>query len=193
MSPRKANMNKEIVALISNLCGQSSTLTVPKMYVELTGSHSRGMVLAQCIFWSNKSKNNDGWFFKPYTDWQEELHMSERSMRRHFEKLEEAGYITTKVKKVGGLNIKHVFTHTSKIIESLRHLAVKNLPNQTYGDDGTEDAQESSPEMGPIEQSGRFEGDTLAGSTIYRRIHTDTKDSETKSETPSSSFFLPKK
>jgi hypothetical protein len=187
MKTSKANINKEIIALFS---GQASILTTPKLYVDLTGKHSLALVLNQCVFWSNKSKLNGGWFYKTYEDWFEEVHMPERSLRRYFDKLEEAGWIITKVKKVNGQNIKHIFTNLDYIIESLSNITNNDCPNQPTCPSGSIPIQNTCTNIAPTGQSGRMEPANLAGSTIY----TDENIQNTKTYDPSfrSSSFLSK-
>lgn len=190
MSPKKANnINKEIVALFSGFSGQSNTVTIPRMYVELTGSHSTGVVLNQCVFWSNKSKKEEGWFYKTYEEWFEEIHVPERTLRRHFEKLELAGWITTKIKKVNGINVKHIFTHTDRIIESLQNKLYNNNPNQPIcpvSINTGETAVQNLTHPATLADSDR----PLCPVPLY----TDDYIQNTKDcETTSSSFFLPKK
>lgn len=187
-------MNKEILALFS---GQAATLTTPKLYVELTGSYSLAIVLNQCVFWSNKSSSKDGFFYKSYEEWFEEIHIPERTLRRRFDFLEKEGWIETKIKKVNGLNIKHVKTHVDKILDSISGILFSNSPSRphTYSGAGntlndTENEQKICTQIAPTGHIGRLEPATLSGSYIYTdnnlQITTTTK-------TESSSFFTDSK
>ena len=175
MSTPKKNLNKEIIALFS---GQSSVLTIPKLYVEIAGSHSLALVLNQCVFWSNKSSLSDGWFHKKYSDWFDEIHIKERTLRRRFEKLSEKGWVKTKTKMVNGLNTMHFQPDMDKIIESIENLLNKNNPNRTTCPDGSDNDPETCPVGATIEQKSciksapcgqnvRTEPDNLSVSTIY--------------------------
>src|ERR1700679_1115233 len=162
MSTPKINLNKEIVALFS---GQSSVVTTPKLYIQLTGNHSLAVVLNQCVYWSNKSSGKGGWFYKDYEEWFEEIHIPERTLRRRFDKLEELGWITTKVKKVHGLNVKHVCPHMDKIIESISIMLNKEHPNRPDWPNGEENEQKICTKAAPTGHFGRSESATLAGSS----------------------------
>ncbi len=164
MSTSKKNLNKEIIALFS---GQSSILTVPKLYVQLTGNYSLALVLNQCVFWSNKSSLQDGWFHKKYEDWFEEIHIPERTLRRRFIKLSERGWVKTKTKMVNGLNTMHFQPDMEKIIESIENLLNNNDPNRPLCPDGSNNEPNSCTKVVPCGQLGRTESATLAGSTIY--------------------------
>lgn len=129
MNVHKLNVNKHILTLFS---GQASIVTTPKIYIELTGSHSLATVLNQCVLWSNKTNINDGWFYKDYQGWFDEIRIPERTLRRRFDLLEQKGWISTKVKMIRGKNIKHIYTHIEKIIESLSNMLNENSQLTKY-------------------------------------------------------------
>ncbi len=179
MSSQKINLNKKILALFS---GQASTITTPRLYIQLTGSHSLGAVLNQAVYWSTRSHCDDQWFYKKYDEWFEEINVPERTLRRHFDKLEERGWITTKVKKVGGNNIKHVRPDMERIIESISTMLNLDRPNRPQCPDKPEvkqPAQDPNPNpctiIAPTGQIGRLEPANLAGSSYtddYLQINT---------------------
>lgn len=159
-----SNRNKELLILFP---GNRSYLTTPKLYVQLTGSHSLALVLSQCIFWSNKSNNKEGYFFKSYDEWFEELNIPERTLRRRFEKLEELGFLSTKIKIVNGLTKKHIFVNWEFVKDSLANLLCIE-PQETNG------------------QLGRSGTAKVADPTI---IYTDEYRQTTTEESVSDSFF----
>lgn len=162
--PKISNLNKHIIGLFS---GQERIVTTPKIYISLTGSLSLAVVLNQCVFWSNKSSLKHGWFYKDYVEWFEETHIPERTLRRRFDKLEEAGLIITKVKKVNGINTKHIFTCLDKIYELILNISDETCPDRPYCPDGLNIDHEYSTKVAPTGQSGRLETAKVAGSTIY--------------------------
>lgn len=164
MSGSKINLNKEIISLFS---GQASIVTTPKLYIQLTGSHSLATVLNQCVFWSNKSELKDGWFYKKYTEWYEEIHIPERTLRRCFERLEILGWITTKVKKVKGVNIKHIHPNMDRIIESISDMLSTDSPIRPLCPPGSINDQNSCTKIAPTGHIGRSETATLSDSSIY--------------------------
>ena len=117
--------------LISEI-GQS--FTMPKLFVKLTGSHSLALVLNQINFWTGKStKLKDGWFSKSYEQWQEELFIPERTMRRYINKLKDIGFIHTKVIKVKGITTLCFRCDRSKLNNEISLLLIdmnKNVANR---------------------------------------------------------------
>ncbi len=183
MSTQKLNLNKKILALFS---GQASMVTTPKLYVQLTGSHTLAIVLSQCVYWSDKSECEDGWFYKRYDEWFEEIHIPERTLRRRFDHLEMLGWITTKVKKVRGTNIKHIHPNMDLIIESLNTMLNKTCPDRPTSPVSPESEQKPCTKVAPTGQSGRSETAKLADSSIY----TEDYDQKKLTNCPSSSSFL---
>lgn len=64
---------KSIVAMIRAISGQANVLTIPRIYIDLTKSHRAALFLSQCVYWSDKTKDSDGWFYKTDAEWREEL------------------------------------------------------------------------------------------------------------------------
>ena len=96
-----------IKALIAQTSGQKNTLTIPKIYVELTGDLTTALLLNQIVFYSDKSKRNDGYFYKTYKDWEQEILLTERQVRNSANKLKKMGLIETKVMKANGSPTVH--------------------------------------------------------------------------------------
>lgn len=184
MSTATKNINKEILALFS---GQAAMVTTPKLYVELTGNHSLAVVLNQCVFWSNKSASKDGWFHKEYQEWFDETHVPERTLRRRFDKLEQHGWITTKVKKIGGINVKHIYTHTERIIDAITNMLHPDCPDRPECPNGAEIEQPPCTEIAPTGQGGRLETAKVADSSIYtdENLQKKTTNCESSSSFPS--------
>lgn len=188
MTTHKLNINKQILSLFS---GQASTVTTPKIYIELTKSHALAVVLNQCVFWSNKSSSSDGWFHKEYHEWFDEIHMPERTLRRRFDRLEQNGWISTKVKKVRGVNVKHIYTHVDRILESLSVMLSVDCPDRPTCPNGSPDEQNPCTKIAPTGQSGRLETAKMADSRAHVPYIADENfQIKTTNCEVSSSFFF---
>lgn len=51
-----------------------------RCFVELTGSVTGALLLSQAIYWQNRCKSHDGWWWKTAEEWQEETGMSRREL-----------------------------------------------------------------------------------------------------------------
>src|SRR5699024_2855356 len=82
--------------VISTFSGTERHITVPRVYLELLGDFNTAAFLNQLIFWSDKTRRSDGYFYKTYTEWNEELLLSEYQVRRSAKTLKDRGFIDTK-------------------------------------------------------------------------------------------------
>lgn len=160
------NANKELITLFS---GQQATLTTPKIYVKLTKSHEKALVLNQVIFWSTKSELNNGWFYKSYAEWFDEILIPERTLRRIFQSLANDGLIKTKTNKVRGDRVLMCKPEMDTIIEQLELLITQTATlsgNESYPQSPVQEMPQTAKVAGS--QTAK-----VAGSTIYADKSTD--------------------
>lgn len=130
-----------IKALIAQTSGQKNTLTIPKIYVELTGDLTTALLLNQIVFYSDKSKRNDGYFYKTYKDWEQEILLTERQIRNSANKLKKMGLIETKVMKANGSPTVHYKLDYDKLVDSiLTKCQIRNLQNVRNETDKTSES-----------------------------------------------------
>lgn len=131
----KVNNSKRIRQILNSISGQERIITTPKIYVELLGDYNTAILLNQIIFWSDKSKRKDGYFFKTYDEWEEELCLTKYQVRRSTEKLKKLGFVETKIKKANGSPTLHykfdseVFADS--IVEFIDNRTLRNLTNES--------------------------------------------------------------
>lgn len=104
------------IQILKQISGQENTLTIPRIYFELTGNLTQALVLNQIVFWCDKTSRKDGYFYKTYVDWKKETGLSERQVRYAIEKLEPLG-VKTKVVKANGAPTVHYFVDLDKVLE----------------------------------------------------------------------------
>lgn len=102
--------------LLAQVSGHDRILTVPKLYIELTGNLVESVLLNQIVFYSDKSKRKDGFFYKRYEDWQEETCLTERQVRNAAKKLVAKGLIETKVMRANGSPTVHYRLISDKLV-----------------------------------------------------------------------------
>lgn len=87
--------------MISDWCGQSRTLIIQKPLIEfLDGDLYAALFLSQIFYWAGRTKDSEGWFYKSYEQWNEEIPLSEYQIRRITNLLKDKGILETKVKKL---------------------------------------------------------------------------------------------
>ncbi len=83
-----------VYALITRVAGQANVLTIPRLFIEWTGDHISALLLSQIIYWSSRTTDAEGWFYKSAKEWEEELGISDYQLTRATKKLADAGVTT---------------------------------------------------------------------------------------------------
>lgn len=97
----------QIKDIVKHFVGQANTASVPTIFKKWFGSYNTAILFSQILYWSDRTSNADGWFYKSYKDWERELFLSEKEARTAAEKLVEMGLIETAVHKINGVPTKH--------------------------------------------------------------------------------------
>lgn len=126
--------NKQIISnLIISYSGQQRTINIPVLYLELLEDYNTAVILNQLIYWSDRSSRTDGYFFKSYKEWEEEVFLSQYQVKKSIDKLKKLGLVETKLKKSYGsptLHYKVDMEEISKwIIKKLDNRISRNLIN----------------------------------------------------------------
>lgn len=108
-----------IRTIISQMSGQENIVVVPKLFVKLTGDLTTAILLNQIVFYSDKSKRKDGFFYKTYKEWEEEICLTERQVRYSTKKLVASGYVETALKKANGAPTVHYKLDFDKLLDSI--------------------------------------------------------------------------
>jgi hypothetical protein len=97
--PAQRPSYQQVKAMIKQFTGQANTLVIPRVFIDLTGDHLAAMLLSQVLYWSDKTDDAEGWFYKTADEWQAELGMSNYQVKRAAAILETFG-VETRVRKV---------------------------------------------------------------------------------------------
>lgn len=127
--------NFEVAKMIINqFSGQANIITVPKIYVEVFEDYNTAILLNQIIFWSDKSKRKDGYFYKTYQEWEEEIFLTKYQVSKSVKKLVDLGLVETKVKKANGSPTVHykmnMDVFSEWIVKKLNYRKLRNLTNE---------------------------------------------------------------
>lgn len=158
---KSVSVQKQFFNLISSLCGQDNILTIPRMFIDFTGSHTAALLLSQMLFRQGQ-KGEREFFWKTYADWKKETALEEHEVRRISKSFKDRGILETKIKKVQGnptlhfrINIAELHKQLSSFLTNLSFLpsdlSGTNLTNPqertlqnernllyTFRDDGSE-------------------------------------------------------
>ena len=105
--------------IIRKLSGQENVLTIPRVYIEYTGDLTTAALLNQIVFYSDKSKRTDGFFYKTYEEWEKEICLTKRQVKYSTDKLKALGIVETKLKKANGAPTLHYKLDYDKLVDSI--------------------------------------------------------------------------
>ena len=108
---------------IKRVSGQDNILTIPRIYMELTNDMNMALVLNQSIYYSGITKRKDGFFYKSYLEWTDEIYLSKYQVKNAVDKLKSLGLMETKLRKANGSPT----IHYKVCMESLEQSIVKLL------------------------------------------------------------------
>lgn len=78
-----------------------------RAFVTLTGSVTAALFLSQAVYWSRRTNDDDGWFYKTVADWEDETGLTFREQETAKRKLISLGIMD--VEKRGGTNRTNYF------------------------------------------------------------------------------------
>lgn len=122
-----------ILELIKRMSGQANLLVTPVLYLDITGNdHKAALFLNQCVYWSDRSKHPENWFYKTDAEWYEELRLTREMLDRIVNKLEnELGVIKCEVHKVGRTP-KTFYKVIDEKLEELIEETIRNVLNPQF-------------------------------------------------------------
>lgn len=155
------NNRDYISSIITQFSGRNNVIPIPVIYIEITEDYPSAALLNQMIYWSDRSSRKDGYFYKSYNDWYEELHLTEYQVRRATKKLKSFGFVDTALKKANGAPTLHYKVDTKEVSEwILKKLKNGNLRNLRMD---SEETQESLTEITTENTTETTTKDILSG------------------------------
>lgn len=97
---------QQVKAMIKQFTGQANTLVIPRVFIDFTKDHLAAMLLSQILYWSDRTSDPDGWFYKTADEWDEEIGLSNFQVKRATALLKDLG-VETRLKRVDGAPRTH--------------------------------------------------------------------------------------
>ena len=73
----------DVIQLLKSLSGRANVIPIPRLYITICkGNYRAAAVLNECVFWSGKYADEDGWFYKSYPQWRRELGIPQHGIER---------------------------------------------------------------------------------------------------------------
>ncbi len=121
---------QQVYALITQVAGQANILTIPRLFIDWTGDHITALLLSQVIYWSSRTADPEGWFYKSAKEWEEELAISDYQLARSTKKLAEAG-LETKLRKIAGAPTQHFRIDQTTFVEWISEKLGNGIPTNS--------------------------------------------------------------
>jgi len=87
---KKENVPTELLHLLD------APIAVSRILVLLTDSFPAGVMLGQCLYWQQRTRHEEGWFYKSRDEWQEEITLSRGEQERARKLLKSRGILNEK-------------------------------------------------------------------------------------------------
>lgn len=97
----------QIKEVIKSFSGRDNSINIPVIYIKLLNDYTTAAFLNQLVYWSDKSKRKDGYFYKSHKDWQDEMCLSRYQVDRAIKKLKELELLEVVKKKANGAPTLH--------------------------------------------------------------------------------------
>ena len=184
MTFKKINPNQE---LLSKFAGQDAFITTPRIYYQLTKCLNKSYLLNQIVFYTGKSTMlKDGWFYKTYEEWCEELFLTDRTLRSYFKEFVKKEWIDMRIQKINGIRTPLFRANTEKITLAL--LALNLPPPEPSGT-----TQNKQPEQKPTQTETISELDnhcTEMQTNLYNNLPKRKKLPDSQTENFSVSYTI---
>lgn len=143
---------QEMRNIIKKMSGQDHIITVPRIFIEfLDGDLNTALVLNQLVFYADKTKRTDGFFYKSYGEWEAETGLTRRKIKGSIDKLINKELVATKLKKANGAPTLHYALDYDKMLASIMtkcadppEQPVTNPDSDNVSDSITDDLQLNS-------------------------------------------------
>lgn len=77
------DFRRETFDIIQQLTGDKNVVVIPRLFVKLLeGDYTAAAILNQIVYWTDHTKDPDGWFYKTYEEWTEETGLSKYQVYR---------------------------------------------------------------------------------------------------------------
>jgi hypothetical protein len=142
----KESFQKHIFDTLTALSGPKQQLTLPILYLEFTnGDHLASLFLSQLLYWTDKSKDKEGWIYKSYNEWYKELWLSKYQVasiviriNNLYPDRNNENIIETKLKKANGAPTIHYKINSKALIDRfVKFLDNRKLRNLTIDSEET--------------------------------------------------------
>ena len=103
--------------LLFSYSGSERNIVIPESLIKVAGDLQSAALLNQCIYYTDITKRTDGYFYKTYKEWQEEIYLSKYQVNKIIGRFEKLGIVETKKKKANGAPTIHYRVNMENLID----------------------------------------------------------------------------
>ncbi len=112
---------EEVYQVIADLLNEDRRMTINRTLIEYMDCDVlAALFLNQVIYWADRTKRKDGFFYKSYEEWESEIYASKYQIRKYTEFLTKKGVLETVVKKADGSPTVHYKIKRTEFVDSIR-------------------------------------------------------------------------
>jgi len=129
------DLRRTIFDLLTTMSGQENVIAVHRVLIDFMGDIDGALLLNQLLYWHKKGNNPEGWVYKTFNEWTEEIALSKYQVNKARRKMEAMGILETKVKKAndGSPTVHYRIKEealTDAIVKFLHFGKLKNLTKE---------------------------------------------------------------
>lgn len=160
-----------IQTLIARFVGQANVLTIPRVFIDLCGGNlEAALLLSQVLYWTERTRDPQGWFYKTADEWQDELSLSEYQIRKARKVLTPFG-LETDLRAVHNVPILHYRLDPDRFSKSI----LQFLQNADSTDSKVHSAESAGSTIAEITPTDHPKRD-VSISTFKAQIRRDRPD-----------------
>jgi hypothetical protein len=109
-------MSKEWEAVRESLDGNFAVAQHRCIILSFGGDRNVAAVFEQLLYWQGKGSDEEGWIYKTYEEWEQEIFLSQYYVKKGIDKLQSIGIVSTKRKRLkDGTNPVHYLMDLEKV------------------------------------------------------------------------------
>lgn len=76
---------KKVMDIINSFSGSEAVVPIPRIFIDMCGDYNRAAILNQILYWSERTTDRHGWFYKSATEWEKETGLTRYQVKRAIE------------------------------------------------------------------------------------------------------------
>ena len=125
---------QEVLNAIRQHDGYHHLITVPRVFIELTGDPRSALLLSQLLYWTDRASSAVGWVYKTRQEWQDELGLTRHGLYAARARLSELGLTDESHHLVNSRGTLHLRLRYEELLLALKSLrstehALSNTPS----------------------------------------------------------------